>query len=213
LPVTDAKFVGNVVETTYKNGEWWVYMTNGSKKITIKSSKYPPVSYEFREPIQSKVTYSMTIEILKEVDPLYVDGWTIYRDGKELSDNEIRILFANTESYNLYVNGMKKKDGGTLYTWMIILGSGSVGGGVGGFIGGSLADSQSISYNTEYWLIGGGLAAIGIGWLGLKIQSSTGRNNIQKAVDLYNNRNLHSHNGVEIQYGLTGNGVYFSLLF
>lgn len=217
LPITDAKFVGNVVETTYKNGEWWVYMTNGSKKITIKSSKHPPLSYEFTEPIQSKVTYTMAIEILKEVDPLYVDGWSIYRNGEKLGDNEIRACFANTESYNLYANGIKKKEAGTLYTWMIILGSGAVGGGVGGFIGESLSSSsqasQNPSYKTEYWLIGGGLAAIGIGWLGLRIQSSTGRNKIQKAVDLYNNRNMRSQNGIELEYGLTGNGVYFSLLF
>lgn len=61
LPMTEAKFVGNVVESTYKDGEWWVYMTKGSKRITIKTSKYPPLSYEFSQPIQSKVTYVMTI--------------------------------------------------------------------------------------------------------------------------------------------------------
>lgn len=151
----------------------------------------------------------------KNVDPLYVDGWSIYRNGKKLGDNEIRACFANTESYNLYANGIKKKEAGTLYTWLIILGSGAVGGGVGGFIVEMLSSqtSQDPSYKTEYWLIGGGLAAIGIGWLGLRIQSSTGRNKIQKAVDLYNNRNLRSQNGIELEYGLTGNGIYFALSF
>lgn len=153
----------------------------------------------------------------KNVDPLYVEGWSVYRNGKKLSDNEIKALFANTESYDLYIKGkgMNKKTGETLYGWMIILGSGCVGGGVGGFIGEMLSTqaSQNPSYKTEYWLIGGGLAAIGIGWLGLRIQSSTGRNKIQKAVDLYNNRNMRSQNGIELEYGLTGNRVYFSLLF
>lgn len=58
-------------------------MTNGSKRITIKSSKYPPLSYEFSEPIQSKVSYKMTVmeettpefekpkEALKKVDVVY----------------------------------------------------------------------------------------------------------------------------------------------
>ena len=58
---TDVKFVGNVVEATQKNGEWWVYMTKGSKNITIKTSKYPPLRYDFPEFIQSQVTYVMTI--------------------------------------------------------------------------------------------------------------------------------------------------------
>ena len=149
------------------------------------------------------------------VDPLYVEGWNIYRNGKKLSDNEIKALFANTESYDLYMKGkgMDKKTGETLYGWMIILGSGSVGGGVAGLIVEALSHSQNPSYNTEYWLLGGGVAAIGIGWLGLKLQSSTGRKNIHKAVDIYNNRNLRSQNGVEIQYGLTGNGICVSLLF
>ena len=88
-----------------------------------------------------------------------------------------------------------------------------VGGGVAGLIVEALSHSQNPSYNTEYWLLGGGVAAIGIGWLGLKLQSSTGRKNIHKAVDIYNNRNLRSQNGVEIQYGLTGNGICVSLLF
>ncbi|MBR1513372.1 MAG: hypothetical protein IJ622_03670 [Bacteroidales bacterium] len=146
-------------------------------------------------------------------DPLYVDGWSIYKNGKKLGDNEIKALFANTESYDLYIRGkgMDKKTGETLYGWMIILGSGCVGGGAGGLLVGK---SQEYSSNkTEYWLIGGGLAAIGIGCLGLKIQSSTGQNKIQRAVDLYNNRNMRSQNGIELEYGLTGNGVCFSLLF
>ena len=61
LPLADAKFVGNVIESTYKDGEWWVYMTKGSKRITIKTIKYPALSYDFPEPIQSKVTYAMTV--------------------------------------------------------------------------------------------------------------------------------------------------------
>lgn len=212
LPITDAKFVGNVVETTYKNGEWWVYMTNGSKKITIKSSKHPPLSYEFIEPIQSKVTYIMAIEIHKEVDPLYADGWTVYRNGKELSDHEIKALFANTESYELYVQGIKKKEGGTLWGDVMIY-----GGGISALCGGiflsweNTLNIQSLG-NMNYWFIGGGLAAIGTGLLVRQINFSIGKNKIRNAVNYYNNGNLRSNN-LEMEYGLTGNGFYFSLLF
>ena len=63
LPVNDGKFVGNVVESIFKNGEWWVYMTKGSKRVTIKTSQYPPLIYEFDETFLSNVTYRMTVEI------------------------------------------------------------------------------------------------------------------------------------------------------
>lgn len=62
VPGSDVKFVGNVVAAINKNGEWWVYMTKGSKNITIKTSKYPPLRYDFPESIQSKITYVMTVE-------------------------------------------------------------------------------------------------------------------------------------------------------
>ena len=61
LPVNDGKFVGNVVGSIFKNGEWWVYMTKGSKRVTIKTSQYPPLIYEFDETVLSNVTYRMTV--------------------------------------------------------------------------------------------------------------------------------------------------------
>lgn len=68
LPRLDATFEGNVISKEYKNGEWWVYMTKGSKRITIKTPDYPPLRYEFSESksvtgIESKVVYIMTIEM------------------------------------------------------------------------------------------------------------------------------------------------------
>ena len=62
LPLPDAHFVGNVMKSVYKNGEWWVYMTNNSKRIKVKTTKYSPLSFDFPEPIQGKVTYVMSIE-------------------------------------------------------------------------------------------------------------------------------------------------------
>jgi hypothetical protein len=226
LPITDAKFVGNVVETTYKNGEWWVYMTNGSKKITIKSSKHPPLSYEFTEPIQSKVTYTMAIEILKEVDPLYVDGWSIYKNGRRLGDNEIRTLFANTPAYEQYEKGLgiyestfwNKDDRwglptskGLAYTFlacggtMVILGYGFA----------SLADDEK-DVEAMKKFGAAGLVATGIGCGIFLIRTSvlaSGKAKIRKAVNLYNNQGMYSQSDVKMEYGLTGNGVYFSLLF
>jgi hypothetical protein len=63
LPLLNATFEGNIISSEYKNGEWWVYMTKGTKMITIKTPNYSPLEYAFGERIQSKMTYVMTIEM------------------------------------------------------------------------------------------------------------------------------------------------------
>lgn len=229
LPITDAKFVGNVVETTYKNGEWWVYMTNGSKKITIKSSKHPPLSYEFTEPIQSKVTYTMAIEILKEVDPLYVDGWSIYKNGRRLGDNEIRTLFANTPAYEQYEKGFgickstfwHEKDRWGLPTINGIAYTLLAGGGVMVIMGYGFAPLEESDGDVDGAVLSRKFGAAGLVVTGVScglflIKAgvlASGKAKIRKAVNLYNNQGMYSQSDVKMEYGLTGNGVYFSLLF
>lgn len=61
LVLPDATFEGDIISAEYKDGEWWIYMINGANWITIKSSRYLPLRYEF-EGIQSNVTYVMNIE-------------------------------------------------------------------------------------------------------------------------------------------------------
>lgn len=43
-------------------------------------------------------------------EALYADGFTISQNGKKLSDYEIRTLFANSNSYSLYDEGMRMTD-------------------------------------------------------------------------------------------------------
>lgn len=61
LVLPDATFEGDIISSEYKDSEWWIYMAKDANWITIKSSKYLPLRYEF-EPIQSNVTYVMNIE-------------------------------------------------------------------------------------------------------------------------------------------------------
>ena len=61
LVYPNATFEGNVFSSEYKGGEWWVYMTNGSQRLTIKTGQHVPLDYKFDEPILSNVTYKMTI--------------------------------------------------------------------------------------------------------------------------------------------------------
>lgn len=60
LVIPDATFEGDIISSEYKDGEWWIYMVKESNWITIKSKTHVPLRYEF-EPIQSNVTYVMTV--------------------------------------------------------------------------------------------------------------------------------------------------------
>lgn len=61
LVIPEAQFEGDIIASEYKDGEWWIYMMNGSNWITIKTKRYLPLRYEF-EPIKSNVTYVMNVE-------------------------------------------------------------------------------------------------------------------------------------------------------
>ena len=48
LPIKDILFEGNVVgDVEWKKGEYWVYMSQGSRNIKIKSDNYRPLSVDF----------------------------------------------------------------------------------------------------------------------------------------------------------------------
>ena len=66
---------------------------------------------------------------------------------------------------------------------------------------------------TGLWLIGGGIVLIVAENLMEKAILSSGKAKIRKAVNLYNNGRMYSQNGVEMEYGLTANGVYLTFSF
>lgn len=98
FPVTDARFVGNVIDYSYKNGEWWVYMTKGSKRITIKTTQYPPLIYEFKEPLLSNVTYAMTVEKVTE------------NDQRRVAIDSTKYYWGTFNDKELFVKGLKRGD-------------------------------------------------------------------------------------------------------
>lgn len=61
LVLPDATFEGDIISAEYKDGEWWIYMIQDANWLTIKSSKYLPLRYEFEE-IKGNVTYVMNVE-------------------------------------------------------------------------------------------------------------------------------------------------------
>ena len=59
---TGVEFSGNIIGTPEKHtGEYWVYMTHGTKMLKIAGETFLPFMYDFPEPLQSGVTYVLTI--------------------------------------------------------------------------------------------------------------------------------------------------------
>ena len=66
LAEAGASFEGNVIKPVeYKNGEYWVYMTKGSKELHIKHPKFVAVEVHFADfnipRIQPLTTYTLTL--------------------------------------------------------------------------------------------------------------------------------------------------------
>ena len=147
------------------------------------------------------------------VEALYADGFTISRNGKTLNDREIRTLFANSKSYDLYDKGLRLRNGG------------ETGAGICFFVASLSLFCQLgwLDYNNGKWdgQIGKSFVIYGsvmtgvcvLGAIASGIVISSGRNCIRKAVNLYNNGRMYSQSELEMEYGLTGNGAFFTLTF
>lgn len=57
-------FEGDIVETPQKKtNEYWVYLTQGSEHLTIKSNDFLPIQVDFPIPLEQECTYILTIEL------------------------------------------------------------------------------------------------------------------------------------------------------
>ena len=79
LPVSGAQFEGNIIyPVPNKTGEYWVYMTEGSKELLVKTPGFNPLRVTFADyqitSINSKTTYVLTLTLPNNVlisDPNY----------------------------------------------------------------------------------------------------------------------------------------------
>lgn len=140
-------------------------------------------------------------------DALYSYGVKIYKNGRELEEYEIRTLFANSKSYDLYDKGVRQVnmdfDGLHLIALPLAL-AGPITFGL------SFADLHNNQMTTRWIGLGliGGCATCFI--IEACIQKS-GKNKIRKAVNLYNNGKMYSE--ANLEFGFTGNGVCLTLNF
>lgn len=95
LAEAGATFEGDIVGTPdYKDGEYWVYVIDGSNYLNVKTSKYTPLRYDFPEAVAKLKTYILTIE--KPVT-------------KDMPTGTVNIL-SNLEKVDIYVDGIKESN-------------------------------------------------------------------------------------------------------
>ncbi|WP_290145046.1 formylglycine-generating enzyme family protein [Muribaculum intestinale] len=57
LAVPDASFEGDIIKADPKDGEYWIYMPEGSNWLNVKTSQYVPLRYDFPEAVKANTTY------------------------------------------------------------------------------------------------------------------------------------------------------------
>ena len=117
------EFRGNVMGEPEKHtGEYWVYMTHGTKMVQIAAETFLPFMFNFPEPLQGGVTYNLTILAPQPVisgSPASITGSTIpftatspsfldtdpYADDIDLTDKYERFWDLSTDKYGFKHNG------------------------------------------------------------------------------------------------------------
>ncbi len=148
-------------------------------------------------------------------EALYADGFTVSQNGKTLSDREIRTMFANSNAYSMYDEGMRIKEKSESEATAIF--------GTLLFVPAGLCQLGWIWYQNGTWdgdtakkfvIAGAVIGGVGLSLIAVHfVRPAIGRAKIRKAVNLYNNGRMYSQNGVEMEYGLTANGVYLTFSF
>lgn len=73
----DVFFKGNLIGEPVANpGEYWVYLTDGTKRVQILSGSFLPFMYDFPEPLKGGLTYVLTLQAPQTaaaIDPYIID--------------------------------------------------------------------------------------------------------------------------------------------
>ena len=155
-------------------------------------------------------------------DGLYMDEGQVYKNGKALSESEIRRLFANSKSQILYDEGTQMYESGVDGIYLFPLIAGASIDFIWLMVGVASSNPQSPDdfvayYDKSKWVLYGGAAlavsGIVLPYAKYAVKHSIGKAKIRKAVNLYNNRQLYSKNSFEMEYGLTYNGAYLCFRF
>ncbi len=127
LATQDAKFSGNTVgNVAYNSGEYWVYMTEGSKNLQVRHDNYLPLDVNFADyginSLKGKMTYVLTlllpqsrvnqeqnlvVKVMPQDATILIDG-----DIVETKNGQATLtLSVGNHSYNAAKTGYIKQQG------------------------------------------------------------------------------------------------------
>lgn len=146
-------------------------------------------------------------EKLKGANALFASGKLVLKNGRELKENEVRTLFANSKSYQLYNSGIGLRKSAVILFWTglivgVVVGVPLIGTGYG-------ESGETKTGQIGLYILGGGIT---VGLIS-GICYISGNKKISNAVELYNNGKLYSSLPVELNFGLTQNGLGIVLNF
>ncbi len=102
LPAYGAKFEGNIIgNIEYKTGEYWVYMTEGSRELRIKHPNYLPlhvlfVDHGIEHGVKGKQTYTLTVA-MQQMNGNIDDGMRYLVLNIEPSDANATVIIDGDE--------------------------------------------------------------------------------------------------------------------
>jgi hypothetical protein len=150
---------------------------------------------------------------------LVAEGRKVYQSGRELTQDEVRRMMANTDAIRLYNKGIKRNRNGNAW---LFTGLGMLAGGV--LILATEPFETKYTYTSngnEYYdyesgmsyYIGGPMLAAGVAMsaTGL-IMKAASRSPVKNSVNMYNS-GLRSKTSAELRFGFTQNGVSLALNF
>lgn len=152
---------------------------------------------------------SSALQMQDDISPLYVDKAKVYRNGKEIPESQLRNMFANTESYDMYDRGINNYKNGKKALWA----------GLALFVSGSLCQLGWLEPDADWDTIGGGFSIAGIALGGIAYCTAYGGmlsifctdGKVKKAVDEYNKSK--NKKDISFNFGYTGNGLCLGLTF
>lgn len=93
--LSDMEFIGSVIDSvSYLSGEYWVYLVDGTKKMTCKHPRVQPLKIDFMEYLQSPLEGGHTYELSLGIpETLYAFALNVDRVSVDLAKMDVDSLY------------------------------------------------------------------------------------------------------------------------
>jgi hypothetical protein len=156
-------------------------------------------------PVEQAATQKNDIQQSNNMNFLIADGGNIFSKGQKLNQSGVRNLLAGSDALRIYDKGISMRKTGKRLIWTGIILA----------IAGGAFEYYTLDYgDNAYEGLGSIVAGLGVLSIGSGITYKIiGNYNIKKAVSAYNEGQYSQNHGMELHFGIVGNGVGLALKF